>query len=209
MFIQGEAGSGKSTFLAILVIDWCSINSKTSGKQLQTDEHYTADAKARLRPSDFFDDLKSLKEYTFVFHVTLRDSVNEINILEMLKKQIIDSIYGDKDKRKNAYRLLHEIMERERCLILLDGLDEWTCNEGHRLPVLAVSHSQCDVLITNRPWKVTEAMIPDAKIDMLLQLERVNEPFEVSRRLFCCTAPCVKHTVSSWKVFLRRPTRKK
>ncbi|KAH3812125.1 hypothetical protein DPMN_140548 [Dreissena polymorpha] len=190
MFIQGEAGSGKSTFLAILVIDWCSINSKTSGKQFETVEHYTADANARLRPSDFFDDLKTLKEYTFVFHITLRDSVNELNILEMLKKQIIDSIYGDKDKRKNAYRLLNEIMERERCLILLDGLDEWTCNEGRSLPVLAASHIQCDVLITTRPWKLTEAMIPDAKIDMLLQLEGVNEPFEVSRRLLGCMDEC-------------------
>ncbi|XP_052214660.1 uncharacterized protein LOC127833435 isoform X2 [Dreissena polymorpha] len=191
MFIQGETGSGKSTFLAILVRDWCSISSKTSGKQFsQTDETYTADAYARLRPSDFFKDLKTLKVYTFVFHVTLRDSVNELNILEMIKKQILDEIYGDKDKRENAYRLLNEIMERERCLVLLDGLDEWTCNKGRSLPVLAVSHSHCDVLITTRPWKLTETMIPDAKIDMLLQLEGVNEPFEVSRRLLSCMDDC-------------------
>ncbi|KAH3844242.1 hypothetical protein DPMN_086498 [Dreissena polymorpha] len=218
MFIQGEAGSGKSTFLAILVRDWCCINSKASRKQTdeagsgkstflailvrnwccltskasgkQKDETYTADANARLRPSDVFEDLTTVKVYTFVFHVTLRDSVNELNILKMLKKQIIDSIYGDKDIRKNAYRLLNEIMERKRCLVLLDGLDEWTCNKGKSLPELAVSHSQCDVLITTRPWKLTEAMIPDAKIDMLLQLEGVNEPFEVSRRLLGCMDDC-------------------
>ncbi|XP_052275815.1 uncharacterized protein LOC127875047 [Dreissena polymorpha] len=218
MFIQGEAGSGKSTFLAILVRDWCCINSKASRKQTdeagsgkstflailvrnwccitsqaygkQKDETYTADANARLRPSDVFEDLTTLKVYTFVFHVTLRDSVNELNILEMLKKQIIDSIYGDKDRRENAYRLLNEIMERERCLVLLDGLDEWTCNEGRSLPVLAASHSQCDVLITTRPWKLTEAMIPDAKIDILLQLEGVNKPFEFSRRLLGCIDDC-------------------
>ncbi|KAH3844190.1 hypothetical protein DPMN_086445 [Dreissena polymorpha] len=190
MFIQGEAGSGKSTFLAILVRDWCYITSKASGKQFQTDVTYTADANARLRPSDVFEDLTTLKLYTFVFHVTLRDSVNELNILEMFKKQIIDSIYGDKDRRENAYRLLNEIMERERCLVLLDGLDEWTCNKGKSLPELAVSHRQCDVLITTRPWKMTEAMIPDAKIDILLQLEGVNKPFEVSRRLLGCMDDC-------------------
>ncbi|KAH3812455.1 hypothetical protein DPMN_140888 [Dreissena polymorpha] len=108
----------------------------------------------------------------------------------MLKSQIIDSIYGDKDRRENAYRLLNEIIERERCLVLLDGLDEWTCNKGKSLPELAVSHRQCDVLITTRPWKVTEAIIPDAKIDMLLQLEGVNEPFEFSRRLLGCMDDC-------------------
>ncbi|XP_052236994.1 uncharacterized protein LOC127848523 [Dreissena polymorpha] len=184
MFIQGEAGSGKSTFLAKLVRDWCSKNIKTSGKQIQTGEHNTADANARLRPSDFFEDVKTLKEYKFVFYVALRDSVNEINILEMLKKQIIDEIYGDKDGRENAYRLLNDIMKNERCLILLDGLDEWTCNEDRSLPVLAEIYSQCNLLITTRPWKMTaEPMIPDAKIDTMLQLEGVNDPFELCRRL--------------------------
>ncbi|KAH3750596.1 hypothetical protein DPMN_185123 [Dreissena polymorpha] len=183
MFIQGEAGSGKSTFLAKLVRDWCSKNIKTSGKQIQTGEHNIADANARLRPSDFFEDVKTLKEYKFVFYVTLRDSVNEIYVLEILKKQIIDEVYGDKDERENAYRLLNDIMKNERCLILLDGLDEWTCNEERSLPVLADTYSQCNLLITSRPWKMTEAMIPDAKIDTMLQLEGVNDPFEWCRRL--------------------------
>ncbi|KAH3812170.1 hypothetical protein DPMN_140594 [Dreissena polymorpha] len=80
-------------------------------------------------------------------------------------------------------------MEHEHCLVLLDGLDEWTC-KGHILPTLAVSYSRCSVLITTRPWKMTEAKITNSMIDTLLQLEGVNKPFEVSRRLLSCREDC-------------------
>ncbi|XP_052240102.1 uncharacterized protein LOC127850812 isoform X2 [Dreissena polymorpha] len=188
IFIQGESGSGKSTFLAKLVMDW--IQTTKSVKRIETDYSNTADSDTRVISANFFKDLTTLKEYTFVFHVTLRDSVNEFMILQMIKEQIIDQIWSDKKERKNMYKLLNGIMKRERCLILLDGLDEWTGNAGHILPALAVSHSQCDVLITTRPWKVTETEIPNQKISSLLQLEGVNEPFEISRRLLGCRDDC-------------------
>ncbi|KAH3890870.1 uncharacterized protein LOC127853277 [Dreissena polymorpha] len=184
-FIQGEAGSGKSTFLAKLVLDWCSTNSTKSVEPLPTALTNSADGDSTWIRTNFFKDLETLISYMFIFHVTLRDSVQEFEISDMIKQQIIDTIYSTKD-RANAYNLLNEIMKRERCLVLLDGLDEWTGTVGHNLPTLAVSLSQCDILITTRPWKMTQSNIPDSKIDTLLQLEGVNEPFDVSKRLLAC-----------------------
>ncbi|KAH3770248.1 hypothetical protein DPMN_171532, partial [Dreissena polymorpha] len=162
-FIQGEAGSGKSTFLARLVMDWCD---------------------SPKRSDNFFQDLKTLKDYKFIFLVTLRNSVQEFNIEEIIKQQVIDSLYGKEDCEK-AYKLLNEIMKQEHCLILLDGLDEWTGpGNDHNLPELKALHyteSRCDLLITTRPWKLADGKIKDSEIDILLQLEGIKYPFKLSK----------------------------
>ncbi|KAH3783237.1 hypothetical protein DPMN_161170 [Dreissena polymorpha] len=185
MFIQGEAGSGKSTFLAKLVLDWCSANTTQSVEPLPPALTTSFDGDSSWKLTKLFKDLKTLTSYKFIFHVTLRDFVQDFEILEMIKQQTIDSIYSKKD-RAHAYNLLNEIMKRERCLVLLDGFDEWTGTGGHNLPTLTIALSQCDMLFTTRPWKMTQSNIPDSNIDTLLQLEGVNEPFEVSKRLLAC-----------------------
>ncbi|KAH3825018.1 hypothetical protein DPMN_126880 [Dreissena polymorpha] len=102
----------------------------------------------------------------------------------MIKEQIIDSIHSSEEDRKKAYTLLNEIMKRELCLILLDGLDEWTGpGGGYNLPTLVTSHRQCVILITTRPWKVAEGTFNHSEMQTLLQLEGVNDPFELSRNL--------------------------
>ncbi|KAH3824868.1 hypothetical protein DPMN_126722 [Dreissena polymorpha] len=177
-FIQGEAGTGKSTFLAKLVMDWCRIKLE---KQLKTKIAHT---ETQTNYAFFFKDYWSLHRYNFVFHITLRNSVTEISIYNMIKEQIIDSIYSSEEDRKKAYTLLNEIMKRELCLILLDGLDEWTGpGGGNNLPKLVTSHRQCVILITTRPWKVAEGTFNHSEMHTLLQLEGVNDPVELSRNL--------------------------
>ncbi|KAH3824832.1 hypothetical protein DPMN_126685 [Dreissena polymorpha] len=177
-FIQGEAGTGKSTFLAKLVMDWCRIKLE---KQLKTKIAHTD---TQTNYASFFNDSWSLHRYSFVFHITLRNSVTEISIYNMIKEQIIDSIYSSEEDRKKAYTLLNEIMKRELCLILLDGLDEWTGpGGGYNLPTLVTCHRQCVILITTRPWKVAEGTFNHSEMHTFLQLEGVNDPFELSRNL--------------------------
>ncbi|XP_052225974.1 uncharacterized protein LOC127841292 [Dreissena polymorpha] len=140
-----------------------------------------------MRYSNVFDDLTSLKDFKYVFHVTLRESVGQFEIEKMINTQIVDSIFSSKEDREKAYILLNEIMKRERCLVLLDGLDEWTgTGDHHNLPTLADVHSLCVLLITTRPWKMTQAKILDSQIFKLLQLDGVNKKFEVSRKILGC-----------------------
>ncbi|KAH3780520.1 hypothetical protein DPMN_158336 [Dreissena polymorpha] len=189
IFIQGEAGYGKSTFLAKLVMDWCTITSEQSAETtLPIDDKTTRlSSNTQMRYSNLFDDLSSLKDFKYVFHVTLRESVNQFDIEKMINTQIVDSIYSSEEDREKAYRLLNEIMKRERCLVLLDGLDEWIgTGDHHNLPTLADVHSLCVLLITTRPWKMTQAKILDSQICKLLQLDGVNNVFEVSRTILGC-----------------------
>ncbi|KAH3768375.1 hypothetical protein DPMN_169587 [Dreissena polymorpha] len=166
IFLQGEAGSGKTTFLAKLVLDWCEEShiSSTSDKS-----------------SHFFADVHVLKGYVFVFHILLRNAVKQFDVYTMIKEQIIDLIYSQEDREK-AYRLLNEIMKRERCLALLDGLDEWTGpGDPHNLPTLVVDHSKCVMIITTRPWKLAVGKITHSDINALLQLEGINKPLDLSK----------------------------
>ncbi|KAH3705668.1 uncharacterized protein LOC127859814 [Dreissena polymorpha] len=191
-FIQGEAGSGKTSFLAKLVMDWCSITKtqQTSEPLMAKETHYAA-PETRTRNSTFFDDLTTLKGYQFVFYITLRNSVKQLEVLEMIKEQIIDEIYSSKEDRERAYRLVNDIIKNERCLVLLDGLDEWKRpGDRQHLPTLVAIYTQCDLVITTRPWKLAEAKIPDSKIKTLLLLEGVHEPFDVSLRILRCRNDC-------------------
>ncbi|KAH3770272.1 hypothetical protein DPMN_171556 [Dreissena polymorpha] len=166
IFLQGEAGSGKTTFLSKLALDWCG------------EPH---DISASDNSSLFFSDIDVLQSFVFVFHITLRNSVKQFDVYTLIKQQIIDSIYSQEDREK-AYKLVNEIMKREQCLILLDGLDEWTGpGDHHNLPTLVVDHSKCVMLFSTRPWKLTVVKITDLDRYTSVQLEGVNKPFELSR----------------------------
>ncbi|KAH3692291.1 hypothetical protein DPMN_194741 [Dreissena polymorpha] len=267
LFLQGEAGSGKTTFLAKLTLDWCehtsgnldslnktdsktsqlviydrtqfsttSVNAEQSVMSSAPTEESHVSYPCHVEPSDtdsetnelfiddctelstssvnseeseifsassaedsdgscnsetisrlnkssrLFADLDVLQGYVLVFHITLRYSVKQLDVTTMIKEQIIDSIYYSQEDREKAYRLLNEIMKHERFLVLLDGLDEWTGpGDHHSLPKLVACHSQCVILITTRPWKLAVGKIRHSEIDALLQLEGINEPFELSR----------------------------
>ncbi|XP_052226171.1 uncharacterized protein LOC127841392 isoform X3 [Dreissena polymorpha] len=200
IFIQGEAGSGKSTFLAKLVMDWCKITSEQSSVTMLPIDGKTSsvNSNTQMRDSNVFDDLTCLNGFKFVFHIQLRESVDQFDIAKIIKKQIVDSIYSSEEDRGKAYILLNEIMKRERCLVLLDGLDEWigTGKPGeigtrHNLPKLADVHSHyCVLLITTRPWKMIGAKIRDSQIDKLMQLDGVDDVFELSRKILGCRKDC-------------------
>ncbi|KAH3770666.1 uncharacterized protein LOC127843711 [Dreissena polymorpha] len=72
IFLQGEAGSGKTTFfLAKMAMDWCGGSHVSS---------------ASGNSSLFFRDVDFLQGYTFLFHITLRHSVQLVDVYTMIKK---------------------------------------------------------------------------------------------------------------------------
>ncbi|KAH3792347.1 uncharacterized protein LOC127836825 [Dreissena polymorpha] len=165
--LQGEAGMGKSTFAAKLVLDWCNLSHSSSPTGQSTT----------------FKDTETLRQYKFVFLVQLRDSF-ERDIMKMIKSQIIHMIYRG-DERDKAYILIHLFFERERCLVLEDGLDEWIVKDS----TVAVSFlrfaNQSTVLITTRPWKLTDERIKCCHIDNIFEIEGISDPFEMSRLSLC------------------------
>ncbi|KAH3782746.1 uncharacterized protein LOC127841092 [Dreissena polymorpha] len=156
VIIQGEPGMGKSTLLSKFVLDWCEAASPEF-------QEYIAN----------FSDLETLQGFTFLFHLSLRDSPEIYEVLKMIKSQLIDKMY-DGDERKQVYTLLQHIMKTEKIIICMDGLNEWATNlNSDPFPLIATCNKQCVALITTRPWKMVDKRIKDSGIDLLIEVSGI------------------------------------
>ncbi|KAH3801088.1 uncharacterized protein LOC127838996 isoform X2 [Dreissena polymorpha] len=169
IILQGEPGKGKSTFSSKLVVDWCNACNC---------------APQRTEQESTFGDAESLREFRFVFHVALRESRKQRKVVEMIKKQIIDMLYDDDHDVEKAYKLLLTILTKEACLVVEDGLDEWSDPDG-KLP-LPILVAPCVVFITTRPWKMCDELLKTSLVDCLLEIKGVIDPFVLSKSVLEC-----------------------
>ncbi|KAH3788273.1 hypothetical protein DPMN_166408 [Dreissena polymorpha] len=73
-------------------------------------------------------------------------------------------------------------MKEKKCLVVMDGLDEWTDPKGKlTLPVIASSHALCSWLVTSRPWKLADERIKDSQMDILLELTGIADTNKLTR----------------------------
>ncbi|KAH3775908.1 hypothetical protein DPMN_177318 [Dreissena polymorpha] len=166
LFLQGEPGKGKTTFAAKLVLDWCNA--------------YQSEVKQTDQPTSF-NDIETLHKLKFVFLIALRDSRNQRKVTEMIKQQIIEMLYDDADDVNAVYKVLKTILETETCLVVQDGLDEWSDPEGKLvLPLLA---TPCTMFITTRPWKMSDERLKTSQIDCCFEIFGVESPFDLSRNI--------------------------
>ncbi|XP_052771660.1 uncharacterized protein LOC128211200 [Mya arenaria] len=163
VFLVGEPGNGKSTFSVMCALDW-------------THQYLPAEENVGIKTS--FADPEFFKEFAFLFHVTLRDSGKTCDLAEMIKDQLIRKIYHEKDA-DDGYRLLQTVLESETCLIIADGLDEWThpenvnctCNTEEKVTPFRNSANKATLLTTTRPWRMSQFRVQDSKIDKYLEIE--------------------------------------
>ncbi|XP_052760852.1 uncharacterized protein LOC128203465 isoform X2 [Mya arenaria] len=176
IFLVGEPGSGKSTFSAECALDW-------SRQHL---EHEDNDRGPNQNPNAFVN-MEYFENFEFLFHVKLRDSCDVCDLNEFIRDQIIAQVYQPKDV-EGAYKLAQSVLETSNCLIIADGLDEWThptgshcrCprDEKGRLP-FRNSAINAKVLITSRPWRLSQFRVKDIKIDKYLEIKGVTNVEEL------------------------------
>ncbi|KAH3792074.1 hypothetical protein DPMN_145563 [Dreissena polymorpha] len=162
IFLQGEAGTGKTTFAAKLVLDWCNTSPSII---------------------DVYPNVETLREFVCVFHLRLTDLQDERKVLKMIKNHIINMIY-EEEELNDAYSLLRTILKKEKCLVIEDGMDEWSDKMGQvAYPVMINCQHQWTVFITTRPWKLTDERIRNVDIDLLLELNGVVNPYLLSHKI--------------------------
>ncbi|XP_052760124.1 uncharacterized protein LOC128202957 [Mya arenaria] len=163
VFLVGEPGNGKSTFSVMCALDW-------------THQYLPAEENVGIKTS--FADPEFFKEFAFLFHITLRDSGKTCDLAEMIKDQLIRKIYHEKDA-DDGYLLLQTVLESETCLIIADGLDEWThpenvnctCKTEEKVIPFRNSANKATLLTTTRPWRMSQFRVQDSKIDKYLEIE--------------------------------------
>ena len=172
IIIQGEPGSGKSTFLKKITNDWASTKGKT---QDQTKE---------LTPYELF-----LDSVTFVFLVPLDKVVDENDIETVLNKYVIG-----KDCPVNTEDIVNVIQQQgSNCLFLLDGYDEYSdASIAIDQLIAGETFPNATIVITSQHWKRLTPMISDT-FDTIIEIKGFND--EQARRFTLNFMKSTKHGI--------------
>ncbi|KAH3858494.1 hypothetical protein DPMN_101119 [Dreissena polymorpha] len=187
IFLQGEAGMGKTTFATKLILDWCN---QVEASSLLPEK----------KPP--FHDASTMQEFKLALFISLRDSAIHRDVTKMIKEQIIDLMYAETE-RDEAYLLLNKLMQTERCLVVQDGLDEWRDPEGKLAqPFLISCYSQCTMLTTTRPWKLTDERIKKSQIDSLFELKGIRDPYILCKNVLDSSGCFTLETFDDLKTYV-------
>ncbi|XP_053373924.1 uncharacterized protein LOC123532743 [Mercenaria mercenaria] len=154
VYVLGEAGTGKSIFCKNLIQKWCKV-------------HMKSDMGGRLNLGK---EMKILKGFEFLFFILLRHHLDKPTI-----KMMLDGQFG--------HPILQKILDTEsdKCLILLDGLDEWIpkslCHSQIQTKGLPARDINKDytIVTTSRPWKIGILGRKRNEIHQIVMLRGINK----------------------------------
>ncbi|XP_052803828.1 uncharacterized protein LOC128233966 [Mya arenaria] len=142
---------------------------------------------------DLFQDEDTLRDIEFMFHIKLRDCCESCELSDMIRDQLINIIYRS-DEMAAGYSTMISVLSNRKCVVIADGLDEWThptetkcsCSlEDKVIPHLSQT-LDATVLITSRPWRLSQNRVKDTKIGAYLEIKGVaSTPLLVQKTLVC------------------------
>ena len=170
ILIKGEAGSGKSVFCLKLVENWSQL------KQSPNCEHVCEKPSELIHQLEMHDKLpmfllhlfytespcttcemqQCLSQFDLLYYVPLRDATEgKTSVVDMICDAVCNDCPEEIDRTK---RLLGN--KNIRCLIVLDGVDEWPHPPDYtELPSIRGLSIKCVLLWTMRPWKLVHLQL--------------------------------------------------
>ena len=180
VFIQGESGIGKSSFCAKIIHSWCKA-------------HNSDDTTMRKENVQFFHDYDVLRIFDYLFFVSLRDSSEyECDIDRMILHQVVNYL---PNSQMYCDTFLQGILAGKRCLILLDGLDEWAhpdrslhkCGCKPKTPYpFRRTRNNCTVVSTTRQWYLAKHPVRDSEMGLLLQISGITDTSVLINKVLGC-----------------------
>ncbi|XP_053379599.1 uncharacterized protein LOC128548526 [Mercenaria mercenaria] len=153
IYLTAEPGLGKTSFVKWLALNWCQAHSPVNNECCYFDQN----------------DVKQMKTFEFLFIIFLRETdANERHVDSLITNNVITAL-----ARQSAYtpEVLEKVMFNEKCLIILDGLDEWAMSG---IPKRSTRNS-CTYLTTSRPWRFCVLPLNSTKIDQHVCIEKVEQ----------------------------------
>ncbi|XP_045163241.2 uncharacterized protein LOC123527689 [Mercenaria mercenaria] len=151
IYLTAEPGLGKTSFTKWLALNWCQAHSPEDDDVCYFEHN----------------DVSQMKNFEFLFLIFLRETdVNERHVDSMITNHILSAL-----GRHSAYttEVLTEVLYHKKCLIILDGLDEWSLSDIPRRS----TRKNCTYLSTSRPWKFCMLPLDSTKIDQHVCIENV------------------------------------
>ncbi|XP_053396706.1 uncharacterized protein LOC123556210 isoform X2 [Mercenaria mercenaria] len=159
IYVTSVAGMGKTAFSKRLATSWCQAHSAENNQTETIVE----------------DDQSVMKTFDYLFLIPLRETCKiHCTVNEMVLHQVVKHLSRGHDY---SMKLLQDVLHNENCLVILDGLDEWThtiptrccCHSSIDIPHRK-SHKHCTILSTTRPWKLSTLNLKTSQIDNHLSI---------------------------------------
>ncbi|XP_045193100.2 uncharacterized protein LOC123549242 [Mercenaria mercenaria] len=162
IYITSASGIGKTSYGKRMAMAWCQAHDPLDEDQEWFDEL----------------DLEEMKRFEFFFFIPLRD-IKRLNsyIDDMISQEIISDLAGGHNYEVSNF--LQEILRQHRCLIFLDGLDEYTSqaesplNQASKIPKRKVRNN-CTYITTTRPWKLENVRLTKKQIERKVEMCGLN-----------------------------------
>lgn len=154
IYLTATAGMGKTSFSQRLAITWCQ-----SHKPVQN-------LSSRFKT----DEIQAMKQFDLLFLLHLRDYQNRKDIDHMIWDLISNNLSRSKQYTKI---FLEDVLHNRKCLVILDGLDEW----GYPETTIPINkhHNSCTVVTTTRSWKLSTLKLTPQQIDRLMEISELDE----------------------------------
>ncbi|XP_053380262.1 uncharacterized protein LOC128548804 [Mercenaria mercenaria] len=168
ILITADAGMGKTTLCRQMIFSWCSAHEKNVASRDPTPPSSCSE------DSNIYSWFSYFRDIDFLFFISLKYCDQESTIEEMILKHLIDDRYSD-----SLYKLLQ--YGEEKCLVILDDLNQWIPPVGCResptiskgLP-LRETKSKYATMYTTRPWKLAAIRPKSGEFDMIIALEGID-----------------------------------
>ncbi|XP_052789400.1 uncharacterized protein LOC128223940 isoform X2 [Mya arenaria] len=148
VYISGEAGMGKTTFSQYLALAWCAVHGESEE---------CVRMREKMKKHKHFHDIESLKQKQLLFLLHLREFEEVSDCMIMLSK------FLESDLKYSVEDIdgLMTYINWPKTVLLMDGLDEWTCKEHAMTKFTSVSNAR--IICTSRPWKIDSCVIEPLK----------------------------------------------
>ncbi|XP_052766182.1 uncharacterized protein LOC128207351 [Mya arenaria] len=171
IYITAKAGVGKSTFCKFIVRLWCA---------LQTNDTAEIESLKSRGAGMYLNACEELKNVQYVFYARLIQSKSRLcEMDDIVLHQVIKRLSKSEDY---DMKFLQEILDKERCLMIFDGLDEWNhpdvknnrCFEEDKESPHARSRDKCTVMITSRHWRLGLQKMHSKKSNICVEIDEMN-----------------------------------
>jgi len=200
IFLLGESGTGKSTFLQNIAVQWSELHVQQedvgrSDRFIANAEYSSSDKgekrRAKDENDDGFQDKTTLEKIDVLFYISLRDTHKYCDYVDIINDELLQFICR-KNEIESAKNLVERLLENPSSFVLSDGLDEWehpsngdcSCpaRDKGRTPLIHQQNS-ATIVTTSRPWRFAQNPPNSLNVDKILEIEGTSNPNKLGQKL--------------------------